>query len=183
MAMSAQHAITTIEDLLALPSDGLRHELLDGDHAVTPAPSVGHQVVVVRLLSALKASFASTDLAVLASPADIHLGPRTLVQPDVFAIRLPDDWSRASWGEIGIPCLAIEVISPASARRDRGIKRDVYLSAGVEEYWIVDIDSRLVERWRAGDEKPEIAHTELRWSLRVGASGVLSVAALFADRD
>ena len=180
MIMSAQHAVTTIQDLLALPDDGLRHELLDGEHVVTPSPTVRHQVLVCRLLDVLEASFGSSGVTALLSPSDIHLGPRTLVQPDLFAIRVPEDWSRASSEEIGIPQLAVEVISPASALRDRGIKRHLYLDAGVEEYWVIDIESRIIERWRAGDAGPEIAHTELRWSLTGGVSGVLTIAALFA---
>lgn len=179
MAMPAQRSVTTIEELLALPEDGRRHELLEGEHVVTPAPTVRHQVVVRRLFLALQASLTSDALTVLWSPADIHLGPRTLVQPDLFAVRTPDDWSRTNWRDIGIPLLAVEVISPTSARRDRGIKRHLYLDAGVEEYWIVDIYGRFIERWRAGDPKPAIVDTDLRWSLSIGVSGTIPVAALF----
>ena len=121
--MPAPHEIRTIGDLLALPEDGLRHELLDGEHVVTASPSIGHQVLVCRLLDVLEASFASSGLTALLSPADICLGPRTLVQPDLFAIRFPIDPSHATWAEVGVPPLAVEVISPASAPRDRGRPR------------------------------------------------------------
>src|SRR5438876_10417297 len=78
-------AITSIEELLALPEDGMRHELLDGVHAVTPAPQYLHQKAVVELeFLLLGATRDRTDAEVLASPADIALGPRTLVQPHVF---------------------------------------------------------------------------------------------------
>jgi Uma2 family endonuclease len=73
----------------------------------------------------------------------------------------------------------VEVLSPGTAARDRGVKRRLYLEAGVEEYWIVDLDARLVERWRAGDERPEIVEGELAWALSVGASGAVSVPSLF----
>ena len=52
--------------------------------------------------------------------------------------------------------------------RDRGKKRRLYLEAGVEEYWIVDIDAKLIERWHAGDDRPEIVEDVLRWELSVG---------------
>jgi hypothetical protein len=46
MGMPAQEAITTIEELLALPEDGMRHELLDGEHVVTPSPRFIHQLIL-----------------------------------------------------------------------------------------------------------------------------------------
>jgi hypothetical protein len=52
------------------------------------------------------------------------------------------------WSEIGVPVLAIEFLSPSTASRDRGAKRRIYQRAGVAEYWTVDLDARLVERWR-----------------------------------
>ena len=61
------------------------------------------------------------------------------------------------------PLLAIEVLSPGSAARDRGIKRHLYQHAGVLEYWIVDLDSRVVERWRPDDSRPEILREVLTW--------------------
>src|SRR6059036_3066589 len=89
MAMPASPApITTIEELLALPEDGLRHELLDGVHVVTPAPEYLHQALLGEFLFALrKALEGNVEVQILTSPADIVLGPRTLVQPDLFVIR------------------------------------------------------------------------------------------------
>ena len=75
--------------------------------------------------------------------------------------------------------MAVEILSPSTASRDRGVKRRLYLQAGVEEYWIVDIDGRVVERWRSGDERPEIVERSLEWSLSAGVAGVVEVASLF----
>jgi Uma2 family endonuclease len=74
----------------------------------------------------------------------------------------------------------VEILSPATAARDWGTKRRLYLQAGVEEYWIVDLDARLIECWRTGDERPEIADGSLPWSLRAGVAGVVDVPRLFA---
>jgi Uma2 family endonuclease len=184
MGMPAPQPVTTIEELLALPDDGLRHELLDGEHVVTPAPSLSHQLVLVRLYDVLRAATATVDgLQVLLSPADIHLGPHTLVQPDLFIAELKGVSLRATWKEVPVPLLAAEILSPSTASRDRGKKRRIYLDAGVEEYWIVDIDARLIERWRPGDTRPEIAHTMLEWTLSAGAHGVVNVPDLFAAFD
>lgn len=59
--------------------------------------------------------------------------------------------------------LAIEVLSPSTARYDRGFKRRYYQRAGVGESWVVDPDALLVERWRPGDERPEVLDREVAW--------------------
>ena len=161
---AAKPLVTTIEELLALPDDGLRHELLDGEHVVTPAPIYGHQDVLARLFEALVVALRGwPELKLLWSPADIVLGPRTLVQPDLFVIRIDPTKPPASWREVGVPVLAIEVPSPGTASRDRGKKRRIYQQAGVAEYWIVDPEKHLIERWRPGDTQPEILTERLDW--------------------
>jgi Putative restriction endonuclease len=77
------------------------------------------------------------------------------------------------------PYLAIELLSPTTAARDRNTKRRIYLEAGVEEYWIVDTDARVVERWHRGDDRPEIVTDALRWSLEAGVSGTVDLTASF----
>ena len=179
MVMPAPQPVSTIEELLALPDDGLRHELLDGEHVVTPSPALLHQRALRMLYDELQEAVAQhAGLEVLWSPADIRLGPRTLVQPDLFIIAGDPDHPPREWTEVGIPLLAIEVLSPTTAARDRGRKRTLYLEAGVEEYWIVDLDARLVERWRQGDERPEMVGARLEWAVG-GASGTLDLPALF----
>lgn len=180
MGMPAQRSVSTIEELLAIPDDGMRHELLDGVHFVTPAPSRAHQRVLANLFSRLR-EHVGTDapVEVLWSPADIRLDARTLVQPDLFVVARPAEPSQDRWSDTPVPNLVAEALSPATAARDRGEKRRLYLEAGVEEYWIVDIDARLIERWRQGDERPEIVDGELQWELSVGVSGVIVISELF----
>jgi Uma2 family endonuclease len=156
--------VTTIEELLALPEDGLRHELLDGEHVVTPAPNYGHQDTLARLYDALRRAIADRpDLKLLWSPADIVLGPRTLVQPDLFILRIDPAAPPNSWKDVGVPVIAIEALSPGTASRDRGKKRRIYQRAGVSEYWIVDQDARIIERWLPDDVRPEVLDQSLVW--------------------
>ncbi len=168
MAMPiARDPITTVEELLALPEDGLRHELLDGEHVVTPAPALLHQRTVKLLLIALDVYLRDQrELEVFTSPADVVLGPKILVQPDVFVARRPPGGRLKKWPDVGVPVVAIEILSPGTAARDRGKKRVIYQREGVAEYWIVDIDARLVERWRPGDARPEILRERLEWQAR-----------------
>jgi Uma2 family endonuclease len=181
MAMAAiTPPVITIDALLALPEDGFRHELLDGVHAVTPAPRHGHQRLVVRLLLAFgEALVGRRDFEVLVSPADLVLGPRTLVQPDLFLIRSDPEGPPVPWSEMGVPVLAVEVVSPGTAARDRGAKRRIYQAAGVGESWAVDPDARLVERWMPGDVRPEILDTVIVWAPDGAPLVSLDLGALF----
>lgn len=178
---AAQPSVTTMEELFALPEDGLRHELLDGEHVVTPAPALPHQAILRDLMMALQGALeAQPHLELFPSPADIVLGPRTLVQPDLFVIRTDPKNPPARWQEVGVPVLAVEILSPTTANRDRGVKRRIYQRAGVAEYWIVDPDARLVERWKPDDERPEIVDKTFAWELPGGVSGTIDLRVLFA---
>ncbi len=180
MGMPAFEPITTVEELLALPEDGLRHELLAGNYVVTPTPRPDHQRVVFAIARLLEDAVAGReDVEVFGVPGDIVLRPDTVVEPDVFLLPRGPGGRFVSWRDAPVPLLAVEVLSPSTAARDRGIKRRLYLEAGVEEYWIVDVDARVVERWRAGDERPEIVDNELAWKLSVGVSGTIDLPALF----
>lgn len=97
------------------------------------------------------------------SPADIELSPHTSVQPDLFVV--PDDGTGEprSWSEVKKLLLVVEGLSPSTARTDRLVKRPTYQKANIPEYWILDIDSRLVERWRPPDDRPEVIASVLEW--------------------
>lgn len=156
--------ITTIEELLALPEDGQRHELLDGEHAVTPSPAVRHQLVLANIQARLFEWLRKNkSFLMMTSPADLRPIPNTLVQPDIFVLQLNTPDIPSDWAEVGLPVLVIEILSPGTASRDRGKKRSIYQKARIPEYWIVDIDSRLVERWKPDDKRPEIMSDKLTW--------------------
>ncbi len=166
MAMPAHTLEWTADMARALPDDGNRYEVLDGALVVTPAPSWRHQWVVGALYRALFDHAEAHRIGrVLLSPADIEFSPRRLVQPDLFVVpwtaRVPQ-----SWREITTLVLAIEVLSPSTARADRQVKRRLYQSEGVPEYWIVDPDARLIERWRPQDTRPEVLDGSLTWAPR-----------------
>ena len=184
MGMAAiQHSVTTLDEFFALPEDNTcRHELLDGVYVVTPSPTFRHQQAVMELWRRLMPALAEhPDLLLFPVLGDIVLGPRTVVQPDLFMIPKPLS-ADVHWRDVARPLLAIEVLSPATAGRDRRIKRRLYQQAEVPEYWIVDLDSRLVERWRPGDERPEILHETLRWQLSESAAPFeLYLVAFFAE--
>ena len=162
MAMPATH--WTVEMVRALPDDGKHYEVIDGELFVTPAPSLPHQRAVRELLFRLADYLrALPGLEALFGPADITAGDRTLVQPDVFVMPRGPGPMPGGWVEVGTLVLAIEVLSPSTARADRHKKRRLYQRQRVPEYWIVDMDAHLVERWRPNDERPEILAEQLEW--------------------
>ncbi len=153
----------TVEEVLAFPNDGNRYELVQGELLVTPAPRLRHQDVVGELYFRLRTDLEDRgEVRVFLSPADITWADDVLVQPDVFVVPASETTAQ-DWSSIQTLLLAVEVVSPSSARHDRIIKRRLYQEHGVDTYWIVDPDAAVVEVWRPDDERPEIVTAVLRW--------------------
>lgn len=160
----------TAEMVRALPDDGKRYEVVGGELLVTPAPRLAHQRAVMELWRLIADYVSDRALGeALVSPADIEFAAHTMVQPDVFVAPLVAGHRPRDWSEIEGLLLAVEVLSPSTARADRQVKRWLYQRQGVGEYWIVDLDARLVERWRPQDERPELVAERLAW--RPASSG------------
>lgn len=156
--------IWTREEVLALPEDGNRYELIDGELLVSPSPRYLHQYGVgeLHLLLALYLREHGIGVAVF-SPADLDLRAGQLVQPDMFVAALVQGRAPADWREVGIPILVVEVLSPSTAKEDRVRKRHLYQRVGVPVYWIFDLDARVVEEWTPDAERPRIVDDKLTW--------------------
>jgi Uma2 family endonuclease len=163
MGMPQAAHLWTPDEVRALPDDGRRYEVVAGELLVTPAPRFAHQEAVYGLLRRLRAYCARARVGHAAfSPADLTPEPGALVQPDVFVVALVAGKRPRDWEDVERILLAVEILSPATARADRTVKRRLYQRAGIE-YWIVDLEARLVECWRPGEERPEILTTGLTW--------------------
>lgn len=161
-----------------------RYELLDGELIVTPAPAGIHQVAVKVIVYLLESYLRNEPVGVvLTSPADLALQPESIVQPDVFVVPNREGVERAgkfTWAEITSLLLTVEVISPGSVRTDRVEKRDYYMTSDVDEYWVVDVDARMIERWRRDRDVPDAAVKEFEWLPRgAGKSLPVDVTGLF----
>ena len=186
MVMPAVNRRWTARDVRALrestPLATPRYELVDGELLVTPAPRLRHQEAVARLLVLLRAYLEVEPVGhALHSPADVKLEPEFLSQPDVFVMPA-DEWKRVRAERIVNKLLvAVEVLSQSSAGHDRVRKRPAY-QRNVSEYWIVDLDARVVERWQPNDERPAILSETLEW-LPTGAQAPFRIDLVdFFDR-
>ena len=182
MSMPAAVRIWTPDEVRALQDPDRarpRYELLDGELLVTPGPEPKHQTVVGELFYLLRAYLDKHPAGeVRLSPADVALDVKTVLQPDVFVVPAPTKVRR--WPDIKSLLLAVEVLSPGSIRADRVSKRRYFQRQGVPECWIVDVDARLIERWRPDDGRPEILTDCIEWQPDATAPAlVIEVPALF----
>jgi len=153
----------TAEMVRALPDDGNRYEAVHGELLVTPAPRLWHQDIILRLARVLAEYIDRNPVGrVLTSPADISWGSDTLVQPDVFVADLAEVRT-LDWSKVKRLLIAIEVLSPTTARYDRFTKRRLYQEVGVPVYWMVDPDAKLVEVWTPDDALPATRSDWVTW--------------------
>lgn len=149
-----------------LPDDGNRHEIIDGELHVTPAPRPAHQSVVGELTTRLSAFVRDHGLGwILPGPVDVLFAEGDYLEPDLVFVRRERLQVVTERGIEGAPDLVVEVASPSTARADRGIKRERYARFGVPEYWVVDADSRSVEVYRmlVDPTHPEVVRDVLTW--------------------
>lgn len=150
----------TWQDVQQMPDDGNRYEAIEGELYMIPAFTVRHQRMSGRVEWALKELLVEVGLGeLLHAPVGLEF-PTTGegVQPDILFVSharrgiLAEDWLR------GAPVLAVEILSPSTAHRDRGVKLMLYERQGVAEYWIVDPDAEAIEVWRfAGEGRIDLA--------------------------
>lgn len=129
----------TYDDLLAMPDDGLRHEIIDGVLYVSPSPGTPHQFTVGKLHQALANYLDEHPVGeVYLAPFDVVFTQYDVVEPDLLFVRAERLTVITDRNVTGSPDLAIEVLSPSTRRVDLTLKRDLFEREGVQEYWVVD---------------------------------------------
>jgi len=147
----------TYDDYVHFPEDGKRHELIDGEHFVTPTPNRKHQAVSSNLLGMIWSHLQQHPVGrVFSAPFDVILSNFDVVEPDLLYI------SRQRLAEIetspwvkGAPNLVVEIGSPATRKRDATVKRRLYERFGVEEYWVVDPELETIDVYRSVEGRYE----------------------------
>ena len=183
MGMSNASPIWTAAAVRALPDDGRRYELVGGELVVTPAPAWIHQRVGAGLFLRIGPYLSAVPVGLVSwSPADLAFGEDEILQPDLFVTPIDEALPIRAWTDVTRLLLAIEIVSPGSARYDRLLKRIRYQRAGTPEYWIVDPDARLVERWRPEDTRPEVVNAILAWQPDPAQAALeIDLVAMFAE--
>lgn len=146
--VSGERALLTYRDYAALPDDGRRYELHDGELSVTPAPGTRHQRAIGALHVLLRAHIEAHRLGeVFLSPVDCILSDTTVVEPDLVYLDPTRAYLVSERAIEGPPTLVVEVLSPSSTSIDRNRKRELYARHGIPHYWIVDAEAGTIEAY------------------------------------
>ena len=141
--------VLTYEDFAALPDDGKRYELHEGELSVTPSPGMRHQDVLLNLALVLAPHVRTSGHGKLVlSPFDCIMSDITVVEPDLVYLDAARLSLLSERGLEGAPTLAVEIVSPSSRRIDRRRKMALYAAHDVTWYWIVDPEARTIEAYR-----------------------------------
>jgi Uma2 family endonuclease len=136
----------TYDDLAHFPDDGKRHELIDGEHYVTPSPNTRHQRIVLTLASLISNFLEGHPVGeVFVSPLDVVFSDIDVVEPDLLFVSHARMDVVTKQNIKGAPDLAVEVESPGTRRRDEKIKHRLYERSGVTEYWVADPDLDMIK--------------------------------------
>jgi Uma2 family endonuclease len=149
----ATRVVLTYADYVAIPNNGRRYELHEGELSVTPSPSPAHQRVVLNFAVVLERYVRERGLGeVFVAPIDCILSETVVVQPDIVYLERARLAAISQRGIEGPPTLVIEVLSPSTLQIDRSVKGQLYARHRVPYYWIVDAEARTVEAFElAGD--------------------------------
>lgn len=149
----------TYDDYLNFPDDGRRHELIEGEHYVTPSPDARHQRILQRLSLTIGNYLEAYPIGELFfAPFDVILSDIDVVEPDLLYVSRERASIVQRWVH-GAPDLVVEILSPGTRKTDEITKRRLFDRAGVVEYWIIDPELDVVKVYRrAGDATfPRIA--------------------------
>lgn len=154
MTMNAQQVIFTYDDYLALPNDGKRYEIIEGELYMTASPFYAHQRASHELDYLLTDFVKEHDLGeVLTAPFDVVLSMTDIVEPDILFIAKERLHIITKKNIIAAPDLVIEIISESTEKVDRVQKKTLYEKYGAKEYWIVDPEKKNVERFNLNEGK------------------------------
>ena len=140
----------TVDDFMLFPDDGRRHEIIDGEHYVTPSPTTRHQRLVQRLFLAVAEHLRAhpEQGEAFIAPFDVVLSDYDVVEPDLLVIGGDQTDILTEQHVRGAPALVIEVLSKGTRKRDEQTKRRLFERTGVREYWLLDPDLDLVKVFR-----------------------------------
>lgn len=133
------------QDYLQLPEDK-RYEIIDGELFMVPSPNESHQRILANIFNTLSSYVKKSTLGTIYfAPFDVLFSDEDIVQPDIIFVANENKKIITKDNIRGVPDLVVEVLSPSTGKRDRGIKKKLYARHGVRECWIVDPERETVE--------------------------------------
>jgi Uma2 family endonuclease len=153
----------TYDDFVLFPDDGKRHEIIDGEHYVTPSPNLRHQQLVGRLHLEIALYLRAHPRVgeVFLSPLDVVLSHYDVVEPDLLFVAGDQPSIMTEKNIQGPPALVVEVLSKSTRKRDAQTKRRLFERTGVREYWLVDPELDTVQVFRPSPEGKLLRVAEL----------------------
>lgn len=150
MATPARKPKYTYQDYLLFPDDGNRHEIIGGEHYVSPAPSLRHQIIASNFHLLVGPFVRENRLGhFLFAPLDVVLSDEDVVQPDLLFISNERSSIAQKRGAFGAPDLVVEIFSDSTRKRDETMKLGLYDVMGVIEYWLADPDAETIKVYRS----------------------------------
>lgn len=144
-----------MENVAFFDEEQIPMELINGKIVMmSPRPRVNHTRISGNIYSIFKNALKGKQCEAFPDGIDLYLDEKNHFIPDAMIVCDP---SQVKGDRIdGAPSLVVEVLSPSTELRDRGVKMRAYAAAGVEEYWLVDVVSKRVEVYRQQDGRLEI---------------------------
>lgn len=150
----------TRHDYEEMPAGPPYYQVIEGDLIMSPSPNIYHQAVVTRICALLSRFLEENPLGeVLVAPLDVFLSDINVYQPDVIFISNQRRSILSERGLEGAPDLVVEVLSPGTARFDKGSKRKIYARTGVKELWLVDPAAKLIHIYQLAKDAETPAAT------------------------
>ncbi|MEO5813756.1 MAG: Uma2 family endonuclease, partial [Gemmatimonadaceae bacterium] len=164
MLMATATKRWTLAEVHSLPDDGNKYELVRGELFVTPPPFPEHETISARLTRILDPYVEANRLGFVYRPRAVVRFEGSEVEPDLMVSqRIGTLGGDKAWNRAPTPILVVEVHSEYTRRRDKLQKRNLYMDAGVAEYWMIDPDRLTITAVRR-DAADVVFTTEVTWS-------------------
>lgn len=177
----------TATDYRELPEGPPFSQLIEGDLIVSPSPDRFHQHILINLAVVIRTYLEKNPVGKLViAPSDVRLTETDVYQPDLYFVSNERRSILTRQGTDGAPDLVVEILSTASARYDRGLKREIYARTGVTELWIVDPEARQFQIYHLAEtpDEPTMTCAEGQpFSSRLFPGLVIDTARVFRDYE
>ncbi len=154
----------TLEEVHSLPDDGNKYELVRGELFVTPPPFPEHETISARLTRILDPYVEANQLGFVYHPRAVVRYDESEVEPDLMVSqRIGSHGGDKAWNRAPTPILIVEIHSDSTRRRDKLQKRNLYMDAGIAEYWMIDPNRLIITSVRR-DVDDVVFTKEVTWS-------------------